>query len=104
MTTMPNETDVLLTLVSDEQVGRDRLDAASDLVLEIVGSEAAHGVALGPVVSCDFAREAIELDFTVKAATPTEVYQRIGVVVAALEGRLPFAVSVETATAAPVSA
>src|SRR5688572_31002872 len=94
-----------LDVDSGQQISRNRLE---DLAVDVVEAVEAHAatVALGPVVACDFSSGEIELEFTVEAMRPSEVHQRISVILSVIERYTPMAIErvSETEPAEPVPA
>lgn len=83
-----SEFHVHLVLEPDEPLDRAALEAASLRALEAVETRCGD-VALGTVSECNFETGEIELDFTVLAARSSEVHEKIGKVVRALEAGFP---------------
>jgi hypothetical protein len=67
---------IVLNIVGHEGIMPEELEATAEAVLEGVEQEAAF-VALGPVVSVDFARRAIEIECHVAAETPEAVHTKM---------------------------
>jgi hypothetical protein len=90
---------------SGDAVPRAQLEDLAVKVVEAVEVHAAT-VALGPVVACDFSTGEVELEFTVEALRPSEVHQRISVVLSVIERYTPMAIErvSETEPVEPVPA
>jgi hypothetical protein len=85
VTTIANtEMDLVLTLTSACDRDRDELEEHMFQVLEAVENQAAD-VAMGVVVSCNFADHSIELGFTVVAETQSEAQAKASRVLEAVE-------------------
>lgn len=82
------EFQVLLHLVPQPSEDRD-LAAIAELTLEALKTEAG-GLALGPVVGIDLDSRRVELEMTVEAASASEVHQKMGLILGALERGAPF--------------
>jgi hypothetical protein len=67
---------IVLDIVGNEGIEPDELEATAEAVLEAVERHAAF-VALGPVVSVDFARRAIEIECHVTGATAEAVHAKM---------------------------
>lgn len=87
-TMIRTEFQVLLHLVPEPNDDRD-LAAVAELTLDALKAEAT-GLALGPVVSIDLDHRRVEIEMTVEAASASEVHQKIGLILGALERGAPF--------------
>jgi len=87
-TTIKNEFQALLHLAPKPNDDRD-LAALAELTLGALGT-GASGLALGPVVCIDLDRRIVEIELTVEAASASEVYQKMGLILGALERGAPF--------------
>src|SRR5436305_680196 len=81
--------EVVFHLAPDELTDDEDLSTIATLALEALTAEAA-GLALGPVVAVDLDRHRIEVEITVEAESASEVHQKLGLILAAIErgGRL----------------
>jgi hypothetical protein len=70
------EFQVVLDIVATDAMATDDLEAIADAVLDEVETKAAF-VAMGPVVSVDFSRQAIEIECHVSGETPEQVYTKM---------------------------
>jgi len=60
------------------------LAVVAELALEALTTEAA-ALALGPVVAVDLDRRSVEIEMTVEALAASEVHQKMGLILGALE-------------------
>lgn len=67
----------------------DQLAVVAEQVLDALIAEAA-GLALGPVVGVDLDQRVVQVEMTVEAASTSEVHQKLGLVLGALERGTPF--------------
>ena len=79
---------VLLDLGTEPNDDR-QLAVVAEQVLDALIAEAA-GLALGPVVGIDLDRRVVQVEMTVEAASPSEVHQKMGLILGALERGAPF--------------
>jgi hypothetical protein len=94
-----DEYDIVVNLRAVESVDRDELEDRAFEVLDAV-EQHAGGIADGAGVAANFPRHEIELVFTVFAAKPSEVHQRVADVMAIVEQHTPITMA-GSATAAP---
>jgi hypothetical protein len=87
-TTIKTEFQVLLHLAPEPNDDRD-LAVVAELTLDALKTEAS-GLALGPVVGIDLDLRIVEIEMTVEAASASEVYQKMGLILGALERGTPF--------------
>lgn len=87
-TTDKTDHDVILALNVAEGCSRAQLEGLSIEILEIVEEHAAH-IALGPVVSAQFAPPVIELDFDVQATSHGELFERVAELMRIIERHGP---------------
>jgi hypothetical protein len=87
-TTIKTEFQALLHLAPEPNDDRD-LAAVAELTLEAMETEAA-GLALGPVICIDLDRRIVEIELTVEATSASEVHQKMGLTLGALERDAPF--------------
>jgi len=86
--TIKTEFQALLHLAPEPNDDRD-LSTVAELALDALRSEAT-GLALGPVVCIDLDRRVVEIEMTVEAASASEVHQKMGLILGALERGAPF--------------
>lgn len=79
-----SEFQVLLHLEPVERPSDDELAAFAEFALNALIAEAA-GLALGPVASVDLDKRLVQFELTVEAVSASEVHQKIGLILAALE-------------------
>lgn len=84
----PRDAHVQITMAAQGPIDEASLEDSAMRALAAI-EEHATGVALGPVVAWNVERGDIDLDFTVEAATTSEVHQRVGIVMAIIERTLP---------------
>jgi hypothetical protein len=87
-TTIKTEFQALLHLAPEPNDDRDLAEVA-ELTLRALQTEAA-GLALGPVVCIDLDRRVVEIELTVEATSASEVHQKMGLILGALERGAPF--------------
>jgi hypothetical protein len=87
---------VRLTLAPVPSTDED-LDDVAELALEALAAEAST-LALGPAASIDLDRREVCIELTVEAASASEVSQKMGLILGALERGAPFVI-IETNTA-----
>jgi len=86
-TTNKTEFQVLLHLGCRPNEDED-LEAIAEVVSEALKAEAA-GLALGPVVGIDLDERIVEIEMTVEAPSASEVHQKMGLILAAIERGVP---------------
>jgi hypothetical protein len=87
-TTTKTEFQALLHLAPEPNDDRD-LAAVAELTLDALRVEA-DGLALGPVVCIDLDRRIVEIEMTIEATSASEVHQKMGLILGALERGAPF--------------
>jgi hypothetical protein len=87
-TTTKTEFQVLLHLAPEPNDDRD-LAVVAELTLDALRAEAA-GLALGPVVGIDLDLRIVEIEMTIEAPSASEVHQKMGLILGALERGAPF--------------
>lgn len=88
---------VVLRLEFPHGCSRAQLEDFAIAVQEAL-DERASDVAPGAAVGADFERPSIEVVFGVSASSTAETYQRVALVLAAIEPALPFTASTELET------
>jgi hypothetical protein len=78
------EFQVVFHLAPDEPTDDEDLNTIAALALEALEAEA-PGLALGPVVAVDLDRQSVEVEITVEAKSASEVHQKLGLILAAIE-------------------
>lgn len=68
---------VVVHLSPDEPLPDEALEETAARAHELL-VERGRGAVLGPVVGCDFTQNAVEIEFTVEAASPEELHGKIG--------------------------
>ncbi len=89
-------TQVQVRFVAEQEAEQHQLEEDAEHILQVV--EAA-GVVLGPVIACNFADGAIELDFTVESRSSSEVHQRVALIMSIIEQEIPIAREFSSQTA-----
>lgn len=100
-TTTKTEFQVLLHLAPEPNDDRD-LAVVAELAADALRAEAA-GLALGPVVGIDLDLRLVEIELTVEATSASEVHQKMGLILGALERGGPFILQDSSASRSPVS-
>jgi len=81
------EFQILLRLQPEPNEDHD-LEQVAEISLEALRNEAA-GLALGVVASVDLDHRTVELEMTVEVSSASEVHQKMGLILAALERGAP---------------
>jgi hypothetical protein len=76
------------------------LAVVAELVMDALSTEAA-GLALGPVVGVDLDHRSVEIEMTVEALAASEVHQKMGLILGALERGGRFIVQDSAASRSP---
>ncbi len=100
-TTTKTEFQVLLHLAPEPNDDRD-LAVVAELTADALRAEA-PGLALGPVVGIDLDLRIVEIEMTVEAASASEVHQKMGLILGALERGSPFILQDSSASRSPVN-
>lgn len=99
-TTTKTEFQVLLHLAPEPNDDRD-LAVVAELTLDALKAEAA-GLALGPVVGIDLDLRIVEIEMTIEAVSASEVHQKMGLILGALERGSPFILQDSSASRSPI--